>query len=83
MSQLQVCVVSRSHALYEGSADYVSAPSVEGMVGVLPGRQPLLAAMVPGKLEIKHEGESQVIEVGSGFISVDRDHVTIVVDQVD
>lgn len=83
MTQLQVCVVSRSHALYEGLADYVSAPSVEGMVGILPGRQPFLAAMIPGKIEIKRGEEVENIEVGPGFISVDRDHVTIVVDQVD
>lgn len=84
MSSLHVEVVSRSKEIYRGEAYYVSAPSASGYVGILPGRQPLLAVMSPGTVKItKTEGgEEQSFAVGPGFISVDQDIVKIVIDQV-
>ena len=42
---LDVNVVSRSESIWSGSASSVTVPSADGEVGILPGRQPLLAAM--------------------------------------
>lgn len=83
MSSLHVEVVSRSEEIYRGDAYYVSAPASSGYVGILPGRQPLLAVMNPGIVKIKKtvDGEEQSFEVGPGFISVDQDIVKIVIDQ--
>lgn len=79
---LTVSVVSRTHTLWEGEAEYVSVPSVEGELGVLPGRQPLLAALREGPVTIHPvSGQSKTLPVASGFASVDRDHVMVVVDE--
>lgn len=82
MASLQVTVVSRSEELYQGEAEMVSAPSSEGSLGILPGRSPVLATMTGGTIRIQPTGgKSEVtMEVGPGFISVDSDHVMIVVD---
>lgn len=80
---LQVTVVSRAAQLFHGEASYVSAPSSEGEVGILPGRQPFLATMAPGMVRITLAGgEVKQVPVAPGFISVDSDRVTIVVDAV-
>lgn len=83
MSSLHVEVVSRSERIYHGDAYYVSAPAASGYLGILPGRQPLLAVMAPGTVKIKKtaDGAEQNFEVGPGFISVDQDIVKIVIDQ--
>ena len=43
--QLQVEVVSHEGRLWHGSASHVSFPATDGSIGVLPGRQPLLAGL--------------------------------------
>lgn len=84
MSGLHVEVVSRTEEIYKGDAYYVSAPAASGYVGILPGHQPLLAVTIPGTVKIKKtaDGNEENFEVGSGFISVDKDIVKIVIDQL-
>lgn len=79
---LQVEVVTRTERLWHGLASSVVVPSVEGDLGVLVGRAPLLAVLRPGSVAIETELEGRkIVEVSGGFASVDSDFVTIVVEQ--
>lgn len=79
---LQVEVVSRTERLWHGLASSVVVPSVEGDLGVLVGRAPLLAVLRPGSVAIVTESEGRkIVEVSGGFASVDSDFVTIVVEE--
>ena len=79
---LQVEVVSRTERLWHGLASSVVVPSVEGDLGVLGGRAPLLAVLRPGSVAIETESEGRkIVEVSGGFASVDSDFVTIVVEE--
>ena len=79
---LQVEVVSRTERLWHGLASSVLVPSVEGDLGVLVGRAPLLAVLRPGSVAIETESEGRkIVEVSGGFASVDSDFVTIVVEE--
>ncbi|WP_072342166.1 F0F1 ATP synthase subunit epsilon [Actinomyces urinae] len=79
---LQVEVVTRTERLWHGLASSVVVPSVEGDLGVLVGRAPLLAVLRPGSVAIETESEGRkIVEVSGGFASVDSDFVTIVVEQ--
>ena len=79
---LQVEVVSRTERLWQGLASSVVVPSVEGDLGVLVGRAPLLAVLRPGSVAIETESEGRkIVEVSGGFASVDSDFVTIVVEE--
>ncbi|MDY2941257.1 MAG: F0F1 ATP synthase subunit epsilon [Varibaculum sp.] len=81
MASLQVMVVNHREVLWEGEASYISAPSMSGSVGVLPGRQPLLAALQSGTVEIApSSGDRISFDVENGFISVDTDLVNVVLD---
>ena len=42
---LQVEVVSHEARLWHGAASAVQIPTVDGSLGILPGRQPLLAQL--------------------------------------
>ena len=78
---LKVQIVSREEILFECEAEYVSVPSVGGALCVLPGRQPVLAALEEGPVVIKMaDGSEKLIDVGPGFASVDSDVVSVVVD---
>ena len=51
--KLQVEIVSHEGRLWHGSASQVSFPAMDGSIGVLPGRQPVLAGLVPGRVSIR------------------------------
>ncbi len=79
--KLRVDVVSKTGKIWHGRASYVAIPAVDGSLGVLPGRQPVLAVLSPGLVEITRTGKDVVlIDVAQGFASVDQDVVTVVVD---
>ena len=78
---LRVDVVSRTQILWKGHASYVSVPAVDGRLGILKGRQPILTVLDPGDVEIKTEdGKTVSVTVDGGFASVDSNHVTIVAE---
>ena len=77
---LQVEVVSHEARLWHGAASAVQIPTVDGSLGILPGRQPLLAQLGDGIVTVTCANEIVSVEVSGGFASVDTDYVTIVAD---
>ena len=77
---LQVEVVSHEGRLWHGSAVSVQFPTVDGSLGVLPGRQPLLAQLSEGTVTVSRADEVVSFQVTGGFASVDSDFVTVVAD---
>lgn len=80
-STLQVEVVSTTEVLWQGEARQISIPGVEGRLGILPGRQPILVLLQAGQVQVtKLDGEQITLDVPAGFCSCDQDEVTICVD---
>lgn len=80
---LSVEVVSPAGEAWTGEATQVSVPVVNGELGILPGRQPLLAVLGSGPVRLSSvNGEMRRIEVSGGFCSVDQDVITIAADHV-
>src|SRR5687767_14890160 len=69
--------------------DSVQMPSVAGEVGVLPGHVPLLAALKPGILTYKQDGQFKRAAIGGGYAEATPDRVRVITeyfvtpDQVD
>ena len=84
MSQLKVELVAADRKVWEGEAKQVSARTIEGELGVLPGHTPLLGILVTGDVRIQStSGQTHTAVIDSGFLSVDHDRVTIVAETVD
>jgi len=83
VSRLQVELVAADRKVWEGEATSVSARSVDGDLGILPGHQPLLAILGAGEVRIHHEGGVGKATVDVGFLSVNHDTVMIVAEDVD
>ncbi len=62
------------------SVDEVTAPSVEGEFGVLPGHLPLLAALRTGIVTYRKGTESTRCAVGPGFAEAGPDKLVILTD---
>lgn len=83
MSELHVELVAADRKVWEGTARQVSARSVAGELGILPGHTPLLAVLVSGDVRIDTGSGREVVTVDSGFLSIDHDNVTIVAESVE
>ncbi|HEX7405851.1 MAG TPA: F0F1 ATP synthase subunit epsilon [Candidatus Nanopelagicaceae bacterium] len=78
---LNVELVSPVQRIWSGQAKMVSARTVEGDLGILPGHAPLFGVLVDGHVSIKGM-DDQVIEfsVQGGFLSVSKDRVSILTE---
>lgn len=81
--ELRVEVVSRrSGSVFVGQATSVSVPLHDGELGVLPGRQPILALLGRGTVRVvMPDSTTEHVEVAGGFCSVDHDVVTVAADR--
>jgi F-type H+-transporting ATPase subunit epsilon len=77
---LHVEVVTAERELYNGEADIVDVPGSDGQLGILPEHAPLLALLGSGALEIKRNGEVDILFISGGFLEVTHDRVTILAD---
>jgi F-type H+-transporting ATPase subunit epsilon len=78
---LQTELVSAEARVWSGEASMIIARTTEGEMGILTGHAPTLAVLAPGEVRIVATGgESVVLDVSGGFLSVDHDRVTIVSD---
>lgn len=76
---LQVEVVSAEGRLWNGVCTQVQVPILDGSLGILPRRQPLLAALGNGQMTLcTTDGQKRHFTVDGGFVSVDSDFVTVV-----
>lgn len=82
MAHLDVELVAADHKVWSGEASMVSAPAADGEIGILPGHEPILAILRAGTVRITPVGGSapRHVTIDSGFLSVDDDRVTVVVD---
>ncbi|HET7304885.1 MAG TPA: F0F1 ATP synthase subunit epsilon [Segeticoccus sp.] len=83
MSELRVELVAADRKVWEGTARQVSARSMAGELGILPGHTPLLGILISGDVRIETGSGREVVTVDSGFLSVDHDNVTIVAESVE
>src|SRR5580692_4784048 len=63
------------------NVDEVTAPSVEGEFGVLPGHVPLLAALRTGIVTYRQGAETKRCAVGSGFAEAGPDKLILLTDE--
>jgi F-type H+-transporting ATPase subunit epsilon len=85
MAEMEVAIVGVEKRLWSGQANFVSARTVEGDIGLLPGHQPVIAALdEAGVVRIDPtDGESFHAAVFGGFLSVTADSVTILAEQAE
>ncbi len=84
MPQLEVDVVDSDGTIWSGDARRVSAPASDGEIGVLVGHTPVLSVLRHGEVRVlDNAGTTHRWAVEGGFLSVDADQVTIVVDSAE
>jgi len=75
-------IVTPQGSVLREEVDDVTAPSVTGEFGVLPGHLPLLAALRTGIVAYHRAGDEKKIAVAEGFVEVKDDRALILTDKV-
>ena len=78
---IQARVISQERVLFEGSAESVVAPAVNGQLGILPRHAPLMAALGKGVLKIRSGRQKTYYAVFGGFIQVKDNRLILLVDK--
>lgn len=73
-------IVSQDRIVYQGDADMVVLPGIDGVMGILPNHSPLLTALQFGVITVRLKGEDNYFTVAGGFVEVQPDQVTVLAD---
>ena len=73
-------VVSQDRIVFQGDADIVNLPGMEGDMGILPNHSPVLTLLRFGVISIKTKTDEQFFTVAGGVAEVQPDQVTILAD---
>ena len=79
--QIQLEIVTPRGRALAVAVDEVTAPSVDGEFGVLPGHLPLLAALRTGIVSYRQGSETTRVAVGKGFAEAGPDKLIILTDE--
>jgi F-type H+-transporting ATPase subunit epsilon len=73
-------IVSQDRMVFQGDADIVVLPGVEGEMGILPHHAPLLTTLKFGVIKVRSGKSEQVFSVAGGVAEVQPDLVTVLAD---
>ncbi|HUU28103.1 MAG TPA: ATP synthase F1 subunit epsilon [archaeon] len=78
---LNTKVITQERVLFEGQAERLVVPAVNGYLGILPKHAPLMAALGNGVLKISVKKDNTYFAVFGGFLQVKDNRVIILADK--
>lgn len=80
--QIDLEIVTPEGRALKESVNDLTAPSVDGEFGVLPGHRPMLAALKTGIVAFHKSGQDEErVAVGPGFVEVANDRALLLTDK--
>ena len=76
-------IVSQDRPVYEGDADIVVIPGVEGIMGILPNHSPLLTTLHYGIIQVRSGNSEENFTVAGGIAEIQPDIITILADRAE
>ena len=80
-AQFHLQVVTPEGVQLNETIDELTAPSVQGQFGVLPGHRPMLAALATGIISYTKAGAVTQVAVGSGYVEIHADKAVVLTDR--
>ncbi|MFO7929580.1 MAG: ATP synthase F1 subunit epsilon [Candidatus Humimicrobiaceae bacterium] len=76
--KIHASIVSPEQKIFEGEVDYISVPSVEGSMGLLPGHIPIVCQLKVGIVKYKVGSKSEYVAVQKGYMEFFENDVNII-----
>ncbi|MDR0397322.1 MAG: ATP synthase F1 subunit epsilon [Oscillospiraceae bacterium] len=78
MSAFRLTILTPEREFFEGEAESLVFPTVDGSYGVLPGHQPEVVILSEGALRITIDGKTREAAASDGFVTILPESVTVI-----
>jgi F-type H+-transporting ATPase subunit epsilon len=76
-------IVTPEKRVLDADVDSVTVPTATGEAGILQSHAPLISALKPGVLAYSVKGNSEKLVISGGFVEVNSDMVSVLVDSAE
>jgi F-type H+-transporting ATPase subunit epsilon len=83
MSTIRLDIVTMERVVLSEQVNAISAPGIDGDLGILPRHTPLITALREGVLHYYKDGVQHEFAIGGGFAEIRPDHVIILADSAE
>jgi F-type H+-transporting ATPase subunit epsilon len=80
-THIRLDIVTPDATVYSETVDHVVVPTLNGKVDVFQHHVPVIDKLQPGDLKIRKDGVDEYLAVGSGFVEIYAEKVSIITDQ--
>jgi len=80
-AQFHLEIVTPEGVQLSEDIDELTAPSVDGQFGVLPGHRPMIAALATGIISFLKNGAMTQVAVGPGYVEIHGDRAVVLTDR--
>lgn len=63
-------IITPEKIAFSDQVDMVTAPSADGIIGILPHHVPLFTRIIEGEIEIRKNSQKSYLAIGGGFLEV-------------
>jgi len=78
-----VDIVTPDAIIWSGQAEFISARTTEGEIGIYAGHEPLMAALATGAVQIHSDDGVTTVGLHGGFLQIFQDQVTLLTDRAE
>jgi F-type H+-transporting ATPase subunit epsilon len=80
-ASFKTSVITPEGSVFDGPAEFVAIPAIDGELGILHNRAPLLAKLGAGRLRVQSGGNTREWFIAGGFAQVVDNHATILTQE--
>ena len=80
MVTMRLEIITAERPVLADDVDALTAPGIDGELGILPHHAPLMTMLQPGEIIIHKDGQETYLAVTGGFLEVMGNQVTILSD---
>ena len=77
---LHLEIIATDRVFFEGEVEHLVITAIDGLLGILPGHEPLVTSLPTGELKYMIVGEWKYAAISEGFIQVMPDKAVILAD---
>ena len=78
--KLEINIITPTDTFNYSEVEYLRAPSIEGLFGVLPGHISSIIALDVGEIKIISNNKSMYFAISGGFADINKDKVILVLE---
>ncbi len=77
---MNLTIITPDKQIFEGEADLVQLPGIDGLFEILNNHAPMVAALGEGKVKIGNNNSFQFLEIKGGIVEVLNNKIIVLAD---